>query len=329
VRAVVDRRTFLGNLTGCLLAAPLAAEAQPAGRPYKIAYLTNSAERTPVDAAFLDALRELGYIDGQNVSIDARYTGGRPEVFARIVSEVADQRPDVIFVWSAGFAQAVKNGTKGIPIVFAANGPVENGLVQSIARPGGNVTGATLFGHGFVAKQLSILRELVPAAARVALLANTASLMARAYTAEAIKAGPSLKITVELMEANSPEAIEGAFLEVRKRRIQAVLVTADTMYWSIRERIVQAAAQSRVPAMYWAREYVEAGGLISYAANLAEIARVGARYVAQILKGVRPADLPVQDPTKFDLLINLKTAKALGLTIPQSLLHRADQVIDP
>jgi ABC-type uncharacterized transport system substrate-binding protein len=325
---VISRRIFLQALGGGAL-VPLAAEAQPAGRPHKIAYLANSAERTPVDAAVLDALRELGYIDGQNVSIDARYTGGRPEVFARIVSEVADQRPDVILVWSAGFAQAVKNGTKGIPIVFsAANGPVENGLVQSIARPGGNLTGTTLFGHGFVAKQLSILRELVPAAARVALLANTASLMARAYTAEAIKAGPSLKITVELMKANSPEAIEGAFLEVRKRRIQAVLVTADTMYWSIRERIVQAATQSRVPAMYWAREYVEAGGLISYAANLAEIAKVGARYVAHILKGVRPADLPVQDPTKFDLLINLKTAKALGLTIPPSLLRRADQVIE-
>ena len=325
----MDRRDFIAGITLGLLAAPLAAEAQQAGRPHKIAYLANSAERTSVDAAFLDALHELGYVAGENVSIDARYTGGRSEVFARIVSEVADQRPDVILVWSTGFARAVKNGTKGIPIVFsAANGPVENGLVQSIARPGGNVTGTTLFGHGFVAKQLSILRELVPAAARVALLANTTYLMSRAYTAEAIKAGPSLKITVELMKANSPEEIEGAFLEVRKRRIQAVLVTADPMYWSIRERIMQAATQSRVPAMYWAREYVEAGGLISYAANLAEIARVGARYVAQILKGVRPADLPVQDPTKFDLLINLKTAKVLGLTIPPSLLQRADQVIE-
>jgi putative ABC transport system substrate-binding protein len=303
----MDRRAFISGITLGLLAAPLAAEAQQAGRPHKIAYLSNSAERTPVDAAFLDALRELGYVDGENVSIDARYTGGRSEVFARIVSEVADQRPDVILVWSTGFARAVKNGTKGIPIVFsAANGPVENGLVQSMAWPGGNLTGTTLFGHGFVAKQLSILRELVPAAARVALLANTTYLMSRAYTAEAIKAGPSLKITVELMKANSPEEIEGAFLEVRKRRIQAVLVTADPMYW--------------------AREYVEVGGLISYAANLAEIARVGARYVAQILKGVRPADLPVQDPTKFDLLINLKTAKALGLTIPQSLLLRADVI---
>jgi putative ABC transport system substrate-binding protein len=137
-----------------------------------------------------------------------------------------------------------------------------------------------------------------------------------------------LNVTVELVGANAPEAIEGAFLDMRVRGIHAVLVTADTMYWSIRDRIVRAAAQSRPPTMYWTREYVEAGGLISYAASLAEIGKIGADYVARILKGARPADLPVQDPTKFELIINLKTAKALGLTIPRSLLLRADQVIE-
>jgi putative ABC transport system substrate-binding protein len=325
----VDRRRFLLTSLGGVLPIPLTAEAQRAAKTYRLAYLSNSAERTPVDAAFLDALRDLGYIDGQNLRIDARYTGGRLEAFPQIVAEVASLRPDVIFVWSAGFARAVKNGTTGIPIVFsAAIGPVENGLVESMARPGGHVTGTTLLGYDFVAKQLSLLRELIPSATRVALLANTAHAMTRPYTEPAIKAGPLLNITVELVGANAPEAIEGAFLDMRPRGIHAVLVTADTMYWSIRERIVRAAAQSRLPTMYWTREYVEAGGLISYAANLAEIGKVGAGYVGRILKGARPADLPVQDPTKFELVINLKTAKGLGLTIPPSLLLRADQVIE-
>jgi putative ABC transport system substrate-binding protein len=171
----MNRRAFVTGL-GAVLAAPLAAGAQQGGgRIYRIGYLSNSAERTPVDAAFLDALRDLGYVDGKNGRIDARYTGGRLEAFAGIVADVASRRPDVIFVWSDGFARAVKNGTSGIPIVFsAAIGPVENGLVESMARPGGYVTGTTLLGYDFVAKQLSLLRELIPSATRVALLANTA-----------------------------------------------------------------------------------------------------------------------------------------------------------
>jgi putative ABC transport system substrate-binding protein len=325
----MDRRAFLGTLAGGLLSAPLAAEAQPAGKVPKIGYLSNSGGHSVPDNAFLQALRDLGYVDGRNLIIEARYSGGRSDRFPEFAVDLLRRGVQVIAGWSPAAVQAAKKATDTVPIVGIAMGdPVRLGWVVSLARPDSNVTG---FASGSVwlnAKRLELFREAVPAINRVAALGNPTRPDFREQIAEAKTAAQALKIVIDDFPMDSPSGLATVFSELKKRRMDGLLVMPDGMLWALRAEIVKMASESGLPAMYWTSDYAEIGGLISYAENLNDIGKRAAGYVDKILKGAKPADLPVQQATKFELIINLKTAKALSLTIPRSMLLQADRVIE-
>jgi putative ABC transport system substrate-binding protein len=327
----VDRRAFLHTVAGSLLAAPLAAEAQPPSKVPRIGFLaTNSpAEYPDLLEAFRQGLRDLGYVEGQNIAIEYRWAEGRVERFSDFAVELVGLKVDVIVATSSPLALAARNATRTIPIVFVtAADPVGQGLVAGIARPGGNVTGFSLLAPEIVARQLQLLKEAVPTASRVAVLSNPAN----SYTALLVKetgaAARSLGVRVQLLGVRGATALDSAFSAITKERPGALFVLFDPVLLGHRTRIAEFANKNRLPAMYPHREYVEAGGLIAYGVDLRDNFRRAATYVGKILKGAKPGDLPVEQPTKFELVINLKTAKALGLTIPPSLLQRADQVIE-
>jgi len=331
----VDRRTFLGTLSGSLLAAPLAAEAQQAAKVWRIGMLwfgsslKDHGVRMRFDA-FQQGLREQGYIEGRNVVFEHRYAGGKYELFSDLAAELVRLKVDVIVTpGNTPATLAAKQATSTIPIVFmAAADPVALGFVASLARPGGNITGvSSLVGPELVGKRLELLKEAVPKLSRVAVLGNPIHPDTRVYIREAEVAARSLKVQLHIVEARSPDEFEGAFAAMTKARASAILVLSDATFLFGRRQLADLAAKSRLPAMYGLREHVEAGGLMAYAANVAELSRRAGTYVGKILQGAKPGDLPVEQPTKFELVINLKTAKALGLTIPQSLLQRADEVI--
>jgi putative ABC transport system substrate-binding protein len=324
------RVPLLALLAVLLLAAPLAAEAQQAAKVARIGFLGTGApaESSARLEAFRQALRALGYVEGRNIAIEYRWAEGKVERFPDFAIELVGLKVDVIVASATPAAVAARNATRTIPIVFAtAADPVGSGLVAGIARPGGNLTGLSLLGPEMVAKQLELLKEAVPKASRVAVLSNPAGTHTAGLVKETEAAARRLGVRVQFLGVRGADAFDNAFSAATKERPGALFVLFDPLLFAHRTRIVEFANKNRLPAMYAHREYAEIGGLMAYGASLPDLYGRAATYVDKILKGAKPADLPVEQPTTFELVINLKTAKALGLTIPQSLLQRADEVI--
>ena len=324
----MDRRRFLQTSLVGTLAAPLVADAQQADRTFRLGYLSPRSGMDSREEAFLQALRRVGYIEGQNLVIEWRFTMGEP-VSAQLAADLIRLKPDCLVVTGIANASVMKKATATIPIVIGNvdADPVEEGLVASFARPGGNITGVTGIAYNLAGKRLEFLREAVPRLSRVAILVDP-SRAADAHVREAKVAAGNFRIELQVVEARSAGDLEGVFRLARQKRAEAFDVVATGLLNSHRARIVSLAAVSKLPAMYSNRDFVFDGGLMSYAADPIALFQRAATYVDKILKGAKPGDLPVEQPTAFELVINLKTAKALGLTIPPSLLARADQVIE-
>jgi putative ABC transport system substrate-binding protein len=319
-------------VSGGLLAAPLAARAQQPAKVARIGYLaTNLAGNPHGREAFRQGLRDLGYVEGRNVVIEYRDAEGKIERLPALAAELVALKVDVIVTASTVAALAAKQATRTLPVVFAvAADPVTEGLVTSLARPGGNVTGLSFLAPELVGKGLEQLKQAVPGVTRVAVLWHPGALGKRTEKdslKEAEVAARVLGVRLQVVEARGPENFDWAFSDMTKARANALMVLTSSMFFGERSRLVDLAAKNRLPAVYTWREFVDAGGLMSYGPNLADLYQRAATYVDKILKGAKPGDLPVEQPTKFELVINLKTAKALGLTIPQSVLGRADEVI--
>jgi len=326
----VKRLPLIVTLALGTLLAPLAADAQQAGKVARIGYVgVSSASAVPhADEAFRHGLRDLGYVEGQNIAIEYRWAEGQLDRLPDLAAELVRLKVDVIVASSTPTALAAKNATRTIPIVFVTAGdPVGSGLVAGIARPGGNITGLSLLAPEIVAKQLQLLKEAVPQASRVAVLSNPANPYTALMVKETEAAARSLGMWVQLLGVRGADAFDSAFSAVTKGRASALFVLFDPFLFAHRTRIAEFANKNRLPAMYPHREYAETGGLMAYGADIRDNFRRAATYVHKILTGTKPADLPVEQPTKFELVINLKTAKAMGLTIPQSVLIRADEVI--
>ena len=314
-------------------AASLAAEAQQAAQVVRIGYLSPSLASSPrLRDAFLQGLRDLGYVEGRNFLIDYRDAQGKPERLPALAAELVALKVDVILVGGGTrVTLAAMQATKTIPIVFAAVGdPVESGLVTNLARPGGNVTGLSSLGPELVGKRLELLKRAIPGVDRVAVLWLPGALGERTdkdMLMSADIAARALAVRLQLVEARGPDEFDRAFSDMSSARAGALIVLPSNRFLREHPRLVDLAAKNRLPAVYTSREFVDAGGLMSYGANSADLHRRAATYVDKILKGARPGNLPVEQPTKFELVINLKTAKTLGLTIPQSVLAHADEVI--
>src|SRR5262245_411104 len=326
------RRIGLAVVLALSFVAPLAVEAQQTGKVPRIGFLslTSPSDRPPLLEAFRQTLRERGWVEGQNIVVDYRYAEDRVDRLPNLAAELVRLKVDLI-VASAGTqaATAAKNATETIPIVMIyVRDPVGTGLIASLARPGGNVTGVSgSAGLEMFAKQLELLKETVPKIRRVALLSNPDNAYHQLAIREVNVAARSLGAELQLLEARGPNEFDGVFAAMAKERVGALFVMSDAIFSSHQTRLVDLAARSRLPAAYGIREYVEAGGLMSYGPSILDSYRRAAAYVDKILKGAKPADLPVEQPTKFELVINLKTAKALGLAMPQSVLVRADEII--
>ena len=323
----MERRTFLSALASALLAAPLVAAAQQAGKVWRIGELVSS-EPVGLDA-FRQRLGELGYFEGRNLLIEHRNAEGRTERLPALVAELVRLRADVIVTFGTQAALTAKQGTTVIPIVMATSGDaVGAGLIRSLARPGGNVTGITGSSPELSRKRLELLKEAFPKKVQVAVLWNSANPLHVLEREETVAAARTLRLKLEWLEARTPEEIDAGFSAATKASVDVVVVFPDPVFATQRAQIASLAAKHRLPAMYAFREYTEAGGFMSYGPNISDMLGRAAIYVDKILKGAKPADLPVEQPTKFELVVNLKTAKALGLTIPPSLLQRADLVIE-
>ncbi len=327
---MTTRREFMCTLAG-LLTAPLAADAQQAVKVARIGYLAGSLAAFPqLREAFIQGLRDLGYVEGRNLVIEYRSPEGKPERLPALAAELVALKVDVIVAAGTPQPLAAKQATRTIPIVFAgASDPVASGLVTSLARPGGNVTGLSLLLPELVGKTLEQLKQAIPGVNRVAVLwqPGLGERTEKDLLKGAEAAGRALGVRLQFVEARGPADFDRAFSDMTKARSDALTVLGSNMFLIERRRLVALAAKNRLPAVYPLREWVDVGGLMAYGANLADLFRRAATYVDKILKGAKPADLPVEQPTKFELVINLKTAKALGLTIPPSLLQRADEVI--
>jgi putative ABC transport system substrate-binding protein len=329
----MDRRAFLAGTGAVLLAAPLAAEAQQAATVVRIGFLsTNLAASPHRPEAFRQGLRDLGYVEGRNLVIEYRDAEGKVDRLPALAAELVALKVDVIVTDGGTIAAlAAKQATRTLPIVFAAVGdPVTSGLVTSLARPGGNVTGLSSLFPELVGKRLELLTQAVPGVNRIAVLRLPGALGER--TAKDMLMGTevaarALGVRLQVVEARGSDDFDRAFSDMTRARAGALTVLPSNMFLREHRRLVDLAAKSRLPAVYPSREFVDAGGLMSYGPNTADLYRRSATYVDKILKGAKPADLPVEQPTKFELVINLKTAKALGLTIPPSVLARADEVI--
>jgi len=317
------------TLALCLLLTPLAADAQQAGKVPRIGFLFyGSPGPSPELDAFRQGLRELGYIEGQNITIEYRFASGRVERLPELAAELVRLKLDVIVTPATPASQAAKQATSTIPIVFAAVADaVGAGLVANFARPGGNITGFTSISAELGGKRLELLKEVAPKASRVAVLYNPADRSNVLVLKELQESAPALGLTLHPLEVREPGEFEGAFVAMTRERTHALFGAAGILTFEHRKALVDLVAKSRIPTMWGHRQFVEAGGLMSYAVNFYDQLGRTAIYVDKILKGAKPGDLPVQQPTRFELVINLKTAKALGLTMPQSLLLRADEVI--
>jgi len=327
----MDRRAFMGTVAGGLFAAPLAAKAQQPGKLVRIGLLDYAASDPAGMArwkAFRERLRELGYVEGQNVVFESRWGNGQVGRLPSLAAELINVKVDIIVTAGSEAALAAKQATSSIPIVTATGAdPVQLGLVAGLARAGGNVTGVTSIQSELSGKRLELLKQLIPRASRIAILwdaDNHASALNVRDTEAAVK---SLGIVLQSFGVRSPKEVDAAYSAMKRDHAAAVILVSSPAFMGNRRRIVDLAVTHRLPMAVGSREYAEAGGLLSYGTDYPDLFRRAAVYVDKILKGARPADLPVEQPTKFELIINLKTAKALGLTIPQSLLQRADEVI--
>jgi len=327
----MDRRVFLGAVAG-LLVAPLAARAQPAGKVPRIGWLGGPSRESaePFVREFQRGLKDLGWIEGQNLVIEWRFGGGRAEQLPDLAAELVGLRVDLIIAPSSPTMFAARNATRTIPIVTVAGGdPAALGIVASLGRPGGNITGLTgTVGPEIGGKQLELLKETVPKVSRMAVLWNPTTRGNALVLKEAEIAAGALRVELQRLEARRLNDFESAFTAMGTKRAGALLILGDVMFTTYRGRLANLAVKSRLPAIYGDRNFVDEGGLMSYGANLADNFRRAPVYVDKILKGAKPGDLPIERSAKFELVINLKTARALGLTIPPSLLQRADQVIE-
>ena len=315
-----------------LLATPRAAAEQPAGKVYRIGGLVNDVSSSPRQRALLEAFRQglhdVGYVEGRNYVLEVRYTEGAPERLGPLAAELVGLGPDVLGAAGTGPALALKRATTTIPIVALSADAVGSGLVASLARPAGNVTGLSNLAPELGGKRLELLKEILPTLSRVALLWNTASTSTRLEVREAEAAARSLGMELQSVEVRGRGDFDAAFAAIVRGRAEALFAILDTVTLAQLPRLVAFVRERRLPAVYGTREFAEAGGLVSYGPNLADLYRRVGMYVGKILKGAKPADLPVEQPTTFELVVNLKTAKALGITIPQSVLLRADHVIE-
>jgi putative tryptophan/tyrosine transport system substrate-binding protein len=323
----MDRRAFVTGL-GAVLAAPLAAQAQQAGKVYRLGVLTLVSAAT-YEEAFLQGLKERGYIEGQNVEIEWRRAEGKSERLSELAAELVARRVDLIATVSNDAARAAKTATATIPIVMTAVGdPERRGLVTSLSKPGGNATGLSLdAGAEIAGKMLQLLKEAAPHISRVALL-SVPDPNVRIWSEHAEGAGKALGLRVQTFVIEDPALILDVLGNVGRAKQDALMTTTSAVMFGVRGRVIEFATKNRLAGIYPFRAYADEGGLIAYGVDLRDLFRRAGGYVDRILKGARPADLPVEQPTKFVLVINLKTAKALGLTIPPSLLLRADQVIE-
>ena len=314
-----------------LILGPLAADAQQSGKVYRISFLALlPGEDVTLMKALKERLHELGYIEGRNLIFEYRSAEGRQERLTELATELAQARPDVLIAGAGTLAPlALKGVTTTIPIVFASVGdPVGAGVVASLARPGGNITGVTGQSADLAAKRLQLLRDLIPGSQIIAVLANPATPFALLALKETKVAAEILHVRLEILELKTRDQVANRFEAAIKAGAAGMIVFSDPLTTAVRQQIADLAAKFRLPAIYTYREFAEAGGLISYGPSRRDMYRRTAEYADKILKGAKPADLPVEQPTKFELIINLTTAKALGLTIPQTLLLRADQVIE-
>ena len=326
---MMDRRAFIAGAAS-IVVAPLAAKAQPAGRVWQIGFL--GAETASTNRHFLDAfrlgMRERGYVEGQNLTIEERWAEGRNEHFHDLVAELIRLKMDVIVPVSTVAARESKDLTRTTPIVFIAADPVKSGLVSSLGRPGGNLTGLSLtLGEEFAGKWLDLLVEAIPKLSRVAILWNPTNPSNESFLKAVQISARSFRTTLQLQGVADPSQFDSAFRAIAEAHAQALIVFVDPLTVRHRARIVELATKSRLPTIYGFREFVDAGGLMAYGPNVSGACRRAAVYVDKILKGAKPGDLPVEQVTQFEFVINLETAKALRLTIPPALLARADQVI--
>ncbi len=313
-----------------LLATPLAAEAQPTGKMYRIGFLgaaSPSGYYAHLVEAFREGLRDLGYVEGRNVAIEYRWADDHYDRLPALAAELVRLKVDLIVTHGTAGSRAAKQATTTIPIVMAISGDaVATGLIASIARPGGNLTGSNFFFPELNAKRVELLKEVVPRARRMAAFGNPDNPAIPGAIRAMELIAQSLKMDLQVVEVRGPEDFPGAFSAMVKRGVDGVVVLDDAMLIANARRVADLAAKNRLPTIGF-KEYAEAGGLMAYAVNFPEIWRRAAVFVDRILKGTKPADLPVEQPTKFELVLNLRAAKALGLTIPQSVLQRADEVI--
>jgi putative ABC transport system substrate-binding protein len=323
----MDRRTFIGGVAGGLLAVPLGTRAQQVGKVYRVGILEPipAAQNAANLNALRNGLRDLGYVEGRNLVIEYRSADGRAERFPDLAAELVRLKVDLIVTRGTPATNAAKNATDTIPVVMAAMRPLA--VVASLAQPSGNITGVTTFSTELTGKRIELLKELVPNLSRVALLHNMGNPAAPPEWEEVKTAARSLGLLSELLDVRSQGELDRAFERAARQRVDALIIGADGLTQMHQQTIVDLLARNRLPAAYPAREFVEAGGLIAYAVNYPDLYFRFASFVDKIFKGAKPRQLPVEQPTKFELVINLKTAKALGLSIPQSILLRADEVI--
>jgi putative tryptophan/tyrosine transport system substrate-binding protein len=330
--SAMDRRVFIALMGGSILAAPVAARAQQPGKLYRIGFLASGPTLDPrLQTALEDGLRELGYVRGRQYSIEYRFSSGGDDTLRQLAEELVQLPVDVIIADTNPAVAAARQATGTIPIVMAAPAnPVGAGFVQSVARPGGNVTGLTVdpAPQTIIGKQLAVLKECVPKLSRVAALWNPAAPIYREYLDILTTSARQLSIAVQSIEVRSATTFERAFDRARQQRSDGIIVLIDTVTFIHRKELADLAKQYRLPSVAYVREFAEAGGLVAYGADLAVLFRRAAYYVDRIFKGAKPADLPIEQPTKFLLVINQQTAKALGLTIPSSLLVQAQHVIE-
>jgi putative ABC transport system substrate-binding protein len=329
----MDRRAFLGAMAVGSFAGPLVGRGQTAEPSYRIGVLSpfsSSFGPGPSFETFRQTLRTLGYVEGRNIALEYRWADGRYDQLPRLAAELVRLRVDVIFsAWSTPAALATKNATSTSPIVFAGVGDaIDVGLVASLARPGGNITGSTFITEETIGKQLELLKHLIPGLTRIGVVINPANPVYGPVLKNSEQPARALGLQLDVVGVQGPEDFEPAVRAAIKRQVGGLVVLRDQVLLANQERLLTLVATARLPAMYGNREFVDRGGLMSYGPNLVEMYRRAAYLVDKILRGAKPADLPIEQATKIDMIINLKAAKALGLTIPHALLQRADQVIE-
>jgi putative tryptophan/tyrosine transport system substrate-binding protein len=327
----VNRREFITLVGGATIAYQPAASAQQRGKPQRIGLLMPvSAEAAAANvAAFRQGLRDLGYVEGRDVALEYRYANGKDNLLPGFTAELVRVGVDVILTWGTPSARAAKDGTSTIPIVMAAIAdPTGTGIVQSLARPGGNVTGLTSIAVEIDGKRLELLREIAPTISRVGVFWNPTNPVGQVLVNQTKLAAASLGLELLLIPIQDVGHFEQAFATFTSERLNGLTVNSDTLFLDNQTRILDFAAQARIPATYPYREFVDAGGLMYYGPNYLDLFRRAATHVDKILKGAAPGDLPVEQPTNFELVVNLKAARALGLAVPQSILVRANEVIE-